>query len=247
MRTLNKGKLIVCEGLDAVGKKTQSELIVKKLQEQGHKAALLSFPNYENVSSSLVKKFLNGDYQISQETLGTKQYVQAISMFYAVDRLSTLLSINDDGDSYLNQYLYEGVTLVCDRYSTSSMLLQPTNFEGDQFNKYNIYATVNHILWLEFEQMKLPRPDKVFILDMPTKFSISKMLDRTDLKNGMGNDIFENVTIQDKAQIVKEELLTSKYFDYWQRISCSDEQGELLSIEEINDKLMLEVEKIMNK
>ena len=40
-----KGKIIVIDGMDAVGKNTQSVLLYKKLKSEGRKVELFSFPN----------------------------------------------------------------------------------------------------------------------------------------------------------------------------------------------------------
>ena len=44
---MNKGKIIVLEGLDGCGKSTQLELLSKHMSEKGS-ARLISFPNYES-------------------------------------------------------------------------------------------------------------------------------------------------------------------------------------------------------
>ena len=55
------GKLIVIEGLDASGKGTQSEILLKRLQEKGYDAYGISLPNYDDNSSALVKMYLAGE------------------------------------------------------------------------------------------------------------------------------------------------------------------------------------------
>ena len=56
------GKLIVIEGLDGCGKSTQLELLPKKLAEKGIDVKSVSFPDYDNPSSTLVKMYLAGDF-----------------------------------------------------------------------------------------------------------------------------------------------------------------------------------------
>ena len=55
-------KLIAVEGLDGSGKGTQSELLYKTLTERYEKVKLLSFPDYDNPSSTLVKMYLDGEF-----------------------------------------------------------------------------------------------------------------------------------------------------------------------------------------
>ncbi|MDE1852512.1 MAG: dTMP kinase [Thaumarchaeota archaeon] len=55
-----KGVLIAIEGIDAVGKKTQTSLLKSWLRSRGLKARTLSFPDYETTIGKEIKKFLAG-------------------------------------------------------------------------------------------------------------------------------------------------------------------------------------------
>lgn len=57
---MNKGKLIVLEGLDGSGKATQAKLLAAHLKEQGFSVREITFPNYESDSSALVKCIWQG-------------------------------------------------------------------------------------------------------------------------------------------------------------------------------------------
>ena len=56
------GKLIVIEGLDGSGKSTQLELLPQNLKQKGIDCKTVSFPDYENPSSTLVKMYLAGEF-----------------------------------------------------------------------------------------------------------------------------------------------------------------------------------------
>ena len=56
------GKLFVIEGTDGSGKQTQSTLLQQRLKEKNIDFKSVSFPNYENDSSALVKMYLNGEF-----------------------------------------------------------------------------------------------------------------------------------------------------------------------------------------
>ncbi len=57
-----KGKLIVIEGLDGSGKATQTGLLCRSLAEEwGHSFRRVSFPDYQDPSSALVKLYLAGE------------------------------------------------------------------------------------------------------------------------------------------------------------------------------------------
>ena len=54
------GKLIVIDGLDGSGKSTQSDLVAQALTSQGKRVKQISFPDYNEPSSALVKMYLSG-------------------------------------------------------------------------------------------------------------------------------------------------------------------------------------------
>ena len=148
------GILIAIDGTDASGKQTQSELLYKRLTDNGIKARLISFPAYENASSALVKMYLAGDF--GKDPSDVNAY--AASVFYAADRFATYRT--DWGKDY-----NDGVVIIADRYVSSNMIHQASkcadNAEKDKF-----------IAWLEeleYGHFGLPRPDKVLFLDMPTE------------------------------------------------------------------------------
>ena len=78
-------KLIAVEGLDGSGKGTQSELLYKKLAERCESVKLLSFPDYDNPSSTLVKMYLDGEF--GKKPSDVNAY--AATMFFAADRYAS--------------------------------------------------------------------------------------------------------------------------------------------------------------
>ena len=56
------GILIAIDGVDASGKQTQTELLKKRLENDELKIKSVSFPAYDNPSSTLVKMYLNGEF-----------------------------------------------------------------------------------------------------------------------------------------------------------------------------------------
>ena len=102
-------KLYVIEGLDGSGKATQATLLTDYLTGKGIPCRKLSFPDYNDPSSTLVKMYLHGE-------IGTLEEVNpyGASLFFTVDRYA----------SYCRHWRpdYEaGKILVADRYSTSNI------------------------------------------------------------------------------------------------------------------------------
>ena len=79
-----KQVMLVIEGLDGSGKATQTQKLMERLERLNRPAVKVSFPNYEDDSSALVKMYLRGD-------LGQADQVNAYaaSLFYTVDRYAT--------------------------------------------------------------------------------------------------------------------------------------------------------------
>jgi dTMP kinase len=59
--------LIAIEGIDQSGKKTQTELLVEKLKENGINATKMSFPDYKTPVGQLIKKILSNEIQVPIE------------------------------------------------------------------------------------------------------------------------------------------------------------------------------------
>ena len=159
---MSKGKIIVIEGLDGSGKATQTALLCQRLDELGKKPRRLSFPDYEQPSSALVKMYLNGEFGCDASQINA----YAASSFYAVDRYASYIRF------WREEYEMGGL-MVADRYTTSNAIYQMAKSPKDQWN--------NYLLWLqdyEYEKLSLPRPDFVIYLDMPNDISQKLMSGR---------------------------------------------------------------------
>ncbi len=216
-----KGKLIVIEGLDSCGKATQTKLIAKKLEEMNYKVKLVTFPDYNSDSSALVKMYLNGE--ISDKADDVNPY--AASSFYAVDRYASY-------KRNWEQFYLDGGIIIADRYTTSNMIHQASKIEGTRIK--NLYLD-----WLtdyEYKLLKLPSPNKVIFLDMPPEYSSELMKERANKFTGeKEKDIHE----RDKDYLEKtyeNALYIAKKYD-WNEVFCVEE-GQLRTIEDINDEIM---------
>ncbi|MEM3506998.1 MAG: dTMP kinase [Candidatus Bathyarchaeia archaeon] len=95
--------LIVFEGLDQSGKKTQCNILAKKLEKEGYKVKTLSFPDYDTPIGKEIKAFLNGERVYNA-------YVAQI--LYAANRWEKKEIVED--------WLKKGI-LIVDRYSPSNL------------------------------------------------------------------------------------------------------------------------------
>ena len=87
------GKLFVIDGTDGSGKQTQFNKLQEKLKEEGIDYKVVSFPNYESPSSSLVKMYLSGEFGKNAKEISP--YIA--STFYAADRYTTANMVHQAG------------------------------------------------------------------------------------------------------------------------------------------------------
>src|SRR5437867_4299424 len=98
------GKLIVFEGLDQSGKQTQAELLRDRLKQTGHKARLVSFPDYGTSIGEELARALQGERDYGPDVM---------QLLYIANRYER------KGD--LERWLEGGLILVCVRYAASSV------------------------------------------------------------------------------------------------------------------------------
>lgn len=217
---MKNGKLFVIEGTDGSGKQTQTEFLAKKLKEEKYKYMQVSFPCYDSPSSSLVKMYLAGEF--GQNANDVSAY--AASSFYALDRYAQYKK--DFGKFY-----EDGGIIIADRYTTSNMIHQASKIE-DEKEKEKFLDWLNSF---EYEILKLPKPDLVIFLNMPTKYATQLMKDRENkITKQATKDIHEKDTNHLEHAYNNACNLAKKY--NWKEINCI-KNGEIRSIEDIHNEI----------
>ena len=100
----SSGRLIVFEGLDQSGKQTQAELLRDGLKQRGHKARLVSFPDYATSIGEEIARALQGEREYGPEVM---------QLLYVANRY--------ERKPDLQRWLDGGLMLVTDRYTASSV------------------------------------------------------------------------------------------------------------------------------
>ena len=219
------GKLIVLEGLDGSGKSTQLDRLFENLGRNGVNSKWVSFPNYDDDSSALVKMYLAG--QFGKKPGDVNAY--AASAFYAVDRYASFK--NDWGEHYNG-----GGVIVSGRYTTSNAIHQCSKLPESEWEGF--------LSWLydfEYNKLGIPAPDKVIFLDMPTEIS-QRLMDKRYDANGGHKDIHES-DLEYLENCRKAALFTAN-FSGWTIISCGKD-GEPRTIEDIAGEVLEEAKKIL--
>ncbi|XP_048519714.1 thymidylate kinase [Dendroctonus ponderosae] len=137
MKTVQRGALIVIEGVDRSGKSTQCKKLVESLISQNIKAQLMNFPDRSNLTGKLINEYLiNSDCKLND---------RAIHLLFSANRWENV--------EKMNTLLYGGTTLVVDRYS----------YSGIAFSAAKGGMDMN---WLKQAENGLPKPDLVFLLTL---------------------------------------------------------------------------------
>ncbi len=216
-----QGRLIVIEGLDSSGKETQSNLLYKKLLEKDENTVKVEFPNYKSESSALIKMYLAGEFGENAESVNP----YAASSFYAVDRFATYKK------NFEQKYL-SGATIIADRYTTSNIIHQASKIKDEtELEKY--------LAWIEdyeYNLLKLPKPDLVIFLDMPTEVAAELMRERANKADGSSKHDIHERDIEYLKNTYNTAIKMTKRFG-WVRIPCSMD-GKPRGIEEIHRDIL---------
>lgn len=171
------GRLMVIDGLDGCGKSTQLALLQERLKAERISCRQISFPDYDQPSSALVKMYLSGALGGSPAAVNA----YAASSFYAVDRYASYRS-------FWQEDYEKGVPIVAARYTTSNAIHQMTKLPENEWDSFMDW------LWsYEYEKLELPRPDRVVFLDMPLEVS-QKLLSNRYAGDEEKKDIHERDT-----------------------------------------------------
>lgn len=219
---MDKGKIIVLEGLDGCGKSTQLDLLYRSVSAV-REARLISFPNYDSSTGKVVSDYLAGKIPC-EGAAGA----YAASGFYAGDRYASYAADwKRDYDA--------GKVIISGRYTTSNAIYQMTKLPKDEWDGY--------LAWLwdyEYNRLGLPKPDLVLFLDMPVEVS-QKLLSGRYNGDESKKDIHEsNVAFLNAC---RESALYTAQRCGWRIIPCSDGEKPL-PIEEISLKIKRETEGI---
>lgn len=223
------GKLFVIEGTDGSGKQTQFRKLQERLSEENIEYRVVSFPNYDNASSSLVKMYLSGEF--GENAKDVSPYIA--STFYAADRYATY-------KRYYENYYKNGGIILADRYTTANMVHQAGKIqdkaERDKFLKW---------LWdFEFNLYGLPVPTKTFFINMPPNYALKLIENR---ENKFTHQAQKDIHERDKSHIVDSyETACSLVNDYdWYEVKCVNDDGAIRTVDDIHNEIYEEVKKYL--
>ncbi|HXP68320.1 MAG TPA: thymidylate kinase [Candidatus Dormibacteraeota bacterium] len=198
-----RGKLIVIEGIDGSGKRTQLDMLARSLSERNVPLSQISFPRYDGFFGKLVARFLNGDF-------GPLDAVDAhfSALLYAGDRYEAKPGIESE--------LSAGRTVLADRYIGSNLAHQGARVRRDDRGEF-----IDWLKKLEYEIYSLPAEDLVIYLRIPVA-EAHRLVGEKGARNytKLRRDILESDIAHLKAAAeVYDELARQPH---WVRIECFD-------------------------
>jgi dTMP kinase len=218
------GQLIVIEGVDGSGKRTQTDLLSRALSARGIACLTVSFPHYDSFFGRMIGRFLNGEF-------GSLDAVDPhfAALLYAGDRL--------EAKPQLEAALFAGKTILADRYVASNLAHQGARVAPDQRGEF--------LAWLrrlEYDIYGLPAESLVVylrVLPAHAQQQVERKAEReyTSLKR----DLLEsNLTHLEQASRVYDALAADPN---WVTIECYDAASQAMkSPEEIHGAVLAAVE-----
>jgi dTMP kinase len=220
---MEKGKLIVLEGIDGSGKSTQYKMLLERFQKEHIPFHSTVFPRYQEESSALIRLYLGGAFGEKPSDVNAC----AAAAFYAVDRYA---SYKQDWGA-----LYEaGGLILADRYTTSNAVHQGCKVPEDQLGEF--------FDWLyDFEHVRLalPKPDLVFYLDVDIETSLARMR-RREAETHTQADIHEK-DVDYLKQCLRTGQKAAQHYG-WQVIDFQ-RQGRERDVQEKNDEIFAHIQK----
>lgn len=175
---MTKGSFITFEGGDGCGKTTQIKLLDEYLRNKGYKTLLTREPGSKGLGIKLREILLNYDGEVSPT---------CESFLFLADRAQHV-------DCIIKPALEEGVVVLCDRHTDSTVAYQGygRGLDLEQIHKLNNIATGGL------------KPDLTIVLDVDVETSQKRVGSEKDRMESAGIEFFERVR-KGFLEIAKQE------------------------------------------
>lgn len=215
---MEKGKLIIFDGGDGAGKHTQSDILVKRLIQEGHQVGTLDFPRYQtNTFGKLLRECLDGK---RGDFLHLDPYIA--STLFAADRFET--------KSQIEGWLEEGRTVILDRYTSSNMMHQGAKIE-DEAKLKEFVEWLGHV---EHEIFGLPRPDLSIYFDVNPEDRIKMLQHAADKRENVMDLAETNLQHQKDTDDTAKRIIGMT--SGWITVECMKD-GEMRTREDIHEEV----------
>ncbi|MFG1930559.1 dTMP kinase [Mycobacterium sp. NPDC048908] len=165
--------LIVIEGVDGAGKRTLTDGLRSAFEANHKSVASVAFPRYgRSVEADLAAEALHGQHGDLADS------VYAMAVLFALDRGAAKDEIGHLTAAY--------DVVILDRYVASNAAYSAARLrqgaDGD---------VVEWVRTLEYERLRLPRPDMQVLLDVPTELAAERAEHRANTESDRAKDAYE--------------------------------------------------------
>lgn len=115
-------QIIVAEGIDKSGKRTQTDLLTEHLKKQGYKVVKSEFHRYDTPTGKLIQQWLKGEWEVDDHTI---EYIMAADK---QAQQQWITSLEERGVDFL----------VLDRYLASQICFQKAKGLDERYI-YNLH------------------------------------------------------------------------------------------------------------
>lgn len=214
------GIIVNIEGSDGSGKKTQADLLRKKLAALAP-VEVFTFPDDNSFLGKFIRGLLHGK-GISGAEIDFRNLPPEISSLpYMLERLAR--------KERIMAALARGNVLL-DRYVPSNIAFQAAKLSQDEQGRL-----IGFIERVEYGELGLPRPTIVIYLDVAAEKSRELMAGRVADAGGEMDQHERDLAFQESVANVYRRLAKAR--GSWQAIDCLDGSGEILSREAIAAKV----------
>lgn len=228
---MKKGKLIVIDGTDGSGKKTQVDLLMKRLTKDGYKVKMVDFPDYY---SNFFGKFIG--HCLSEQYFNfVNVHPKIASVLYAADRFET--------KEKMEKWLSDGCIVIANRYVSANQIHQGGKIKSAKKRQ----AFIEWLDEMEYKVFKIPRPNVVFYLDLPMTYIMKLIKERNKQTKreylGKKKDIVEG-NIEYMTNSHESAVWLAKTQKNYVQIDCVS-KNILRTREDIHEELYKKVGKIL--
>ena len=223
----NKGKLIVIEGAcDSVGKTTQSELLEKRLIEDGNTVIKHHFHSRGEDEGKLAQNYLDGKYGIL-----CNYSAEWVHNLYAVDRQIIW-------PTKLKPEYDKGSVILLDRYTTSTLIYQGAMKK----TKEELINFIEYVKEHEDGTLEVKEPDQVIFLYADFDLAM-KLKSEREKKTNTSADLHES-NLSYMRKVYDTAMFLADYLK-WSKVKC-DEGDHMRPIEDIHEDVYRLVKKMDN-
>lgn len=213
-------KIIVIEGTDCSGKRTQTDLLYNRLKLEKSNIEKLSFPMYETPTGKIIggpylgkKHICEGYFPEGADSVDPK----VAALYFSADRKYNAGKIKE--------LLDNGIDVLLDRYVESNMGHQGGKLKTSE-ERLAMYKWLEN---LEYGLLELPRPDLTIFLYLPYQYAVELKKNRPEApdQHEASKEHLENA---ERAYLELVDLYGFKVINYIK-------DGKIRSAEDIHEEI----------